>query len=1351
MSSQKQNNQTSGLTKGNRVSYTELIINKSLDYTKAQVFVIKNNHIYPATRVATEGVKILELDGRVYMCRDTVTRSEFEYKVQKFSHRKLWGVKKDFVRQTKRYYEADAQMYSAWQSINNARRYVDRTMTWMQNITFILEHQKGELSQIIGKVVLMMTNLPDQHVTMTGLAERLLDIYMLYVKAGSLGVPQSLETLMFASTISFMPLKLQTILNKMTQLTNNKILDDIGIFHNLIADVLEFMTIVLEKALPSSVFARVAGAFTLFNHHVILREIKGVVQSTANPAVYADAAFTARVKELQSRASSNECLTDWSRSSSAVAKRLEKLNDVYKTVLAYESVSRVEPVCFGFEGPAGCGKSTLVSKLLKALDYPVYSHILPPSDKSDWYDHYPPMNSPFWGFHVDGRRLEHITMIDDLGQNGPSQYAPLMNLVSSVKMPLPCAEAHKKDTRFFNSTGLFFTTNSFKNISLVRADGIADKEALHRRVFLFNFSQVTPYTEESAPKGLVTCESFDVITKQWRQGPHADVRKWMVGKNFVLPFEKDVSDEDFLAWVAQWYTACRRAKESNLSETVSTLSLADAVNAVPQDMSDGWEWMWDAVKERLQTSVDYASENWMKMTAVVGGLMLAGSLVMRYRQCRYIEAEAQQYAALSKHHKTGSTKLAKLHSQVGHVEFDNGSEAVGSVSGHLITTIAHVCGDSESVITFYRDKARNIRYLDKVRATKVFESIEDDVAVWKFDPDYLSPFSKLTWAFSAVEKREDTSLWLVHPAASVDLMGKFSVHTDGTYYTLSDGRHFQHEPNTIVLYPFEGAGVCGSPIFSDQFGIVGHHIVKLYGQGGAKLFSRKTLQRLSELHKNDTYVMKDYEIVSLGDNTSGLKIRTGLNLSTPKQNSVEPGPLYGVFGEPDKQPANFLYDGSHTIKTLAKGSLKPVQSVNREDLKFAVAAMETKIEKFRPLTDFETIKGTGRIAGIDLSTSSGPFCAVKRLLVDKEAGCLTPAGAKEVEELEVLLESDDVDVSRVITQETLKAETRPSRKGGKPRSFRVMRFPINYLLKKYTGSMVEQLVRDMWATKMCIGFNPYVHFDRLRDELVGGNVIASDVGSWDQCMLPEVQVAMRELLLSKFEGTPVEARRLSRLLTLCISTPVQANDDTYLTTHSMPSGCYLTAVGNSIVHQLYTLMCFHSVYPVATRSEALSAFKDFVMGDDKICSVSKQYFKFDAFAFAGYMGKLGLTVTNSKKDPITEAYDSLGEVEFLKRRFYFHPKLQKYVGVLSPATLYHSIDFVDAKKVIEDTVKGKIAAFQIECYLDYPNYHTHVNILEQRCQLQGIEFSRMTEQHVQAIHEDGSAPYDYIHSGAEVV
>jgi len=185
----------------------------------------------------------------------------------------------------------------------------------------------------------------------------------------------------------------------------------------------------------------------------------------------------------------------------------KKISDFNIRYLTYKNATRSEPLCFLFYGPPGCGKSTMLGRLVKEIGIhrTVYTHAS--YQDRDFYDHY---------------NNEDVFVMDDIGQKGVYQWSDIINMVSTIRYPLNCAEAPKKGTKHFSSSFLLFTSNiNPANITLTADCGITDKEALCRRIKLFDFTRIQFIDGEWT--GHWSIKTRDVARKEWVIQEEGDV------------------------------------------------------------------------------------------------------------------------------------------------------------------------------------------------------------------------------------------------------------------------------------------------------------------------------------------------------------------------------------------------------------------------------------------------------------------------------------------------------------------------------------------------------------------------------------------------------------------------------------------------------------------------------------------------------------------------------------------------------------------------------------------------------------------------------------------------------------
>ena len=238
----------------------------------------------------------------------------------------------------------------------------------------------------------------------------------------------------------------------------------------------------------------------------------------------------------------------------------------------------------------------------------------------------------------------------------------------------------------------------------------------------------------------------------------------------------------------------------------------------------------------------------------------------------------------------------------------------------------------------------------------------------------------------------------------------------------------------------------------------------------------------------------------------------------------------------------------------------------------------------------------------------------------------------------------------LLCTESLKDELRAEHKVNKPRLFRVLPLHHMFLVKKYLGQMMKFNKENMWKTGVMIGFNPYIDFDRLYKELLVEYLhFDGDFGDYDGSAASQLQDIIAEEVYNIFDGSEEEKVELKILLNSMIRSYVLTREALTLTTHSMPSGCWVTALLNSLYNRLLTAIVLKRNRSNASVMDFLS-IKDFVMGDDKIVGVPRYLSdSVNALTMKELAESLGMTFTDSKKGEILNDRVKLDDCTFLKR------------------------------------------------------------------------------------------------------
>nr|WEU70951.1 MAG: nonstructural polyprotein [Hangzhou picorna-like virus 1] len=218
---------------------------------------------------------------------------------------------------------------------------------------------------------------------------------------------------------------------------------------------------------------------SVFMHKDIKKVCDIYTKYVANPQILFDPTFRQEIMRKYDELKANAAFMSYVQNANnkyfVTTWNLFEAN-VVKSCQAFDTSGRDEPICFVFEGEAGSGKSCIMNMfvaLLKESGMTTICHSVPAAeDGKDFYDDY---------------ENQDVFVMDDVGQQGKSQWRYLINYVSPVKYPLPCATASKKNTKFFNSKVVLCTTNHFRDLDgFTSTDCISEPEALFRRAHVIS-------------------------------------------------------------------------------------------------------------------------------------------------------------------------------------------------------------------------------------------------------------------------------------------------------------------------------------------------------------------------------------------------------------------------------------------------------------------------------------------------------------------------------------------------------------------------------------------------------------------------------------------------------------------------------------------------------------------------------------------------------------------------------------------------------------------------------------------------------------------------------------------------
>jgi hypothetical protein len=266
---------------------------------------------------------------------------------------------------------------------------------------------------------------------------------------------------------------------------------------------------------------------------------------------------------------------------------------------------------------------------------------------------------------------------------------------------------------------------------------------------------------------------------------------------------------------------------------------------------------------------------------------------------------------------------------------------------------------------------------------------------------------------------------------------------------------------------------------------------------------------------------------------------------------------------------------------------------------------------------------------------------------------------------------------------------------------------MQLITKKVFGHLVEHLMCDRWRNGIMVGINPLRDFGKIHDRLSRKKRRwAGDFKWWDGGMLSQIQHLLAEEIPGRCVGEEdrIVAEFILANLAHCV---VIVGDDTWLTTHSFPSGSFLTAILNSLVNRLYTAAWYNNECRLQQRKPSLVEFTrdicDHVYGDDKV--IGSDLDGFDMLSMARFFEELGIGFTTAKKEKPSVGSEEWEDITFLKRSFQYDARFKKIVPPLDRDTLFSSMSWYSGDKDHDVVVANKLDAFQREAFL-HPDYHS---------------------------------------------
>lgn len=1438
---------------GNKMYIVISVIQKKMefvskaDFTRRDLPVIeKNNMVFKYKGSRAEAQKFihsyLSYKGESNYFNDDLNAEflvtdEFKDKITSIT-----GKFKDFI-------SGVQTIFNAVSSVGRGSTYMSEKIAELRGGATVVYGKMKYYSKVVVSLLKMLTKVWDYTTTgaLKDLLGLVLELYTLYTEYTGYFKGESMDTLVIAGVSMVLPQAIVSILKQLNVLTNKKIFDDVNIFlefFSLISSVLDYIINMLPNKVQD--FIKPFMALLGLKEYVLISKIRSLIErKVRDTKSILDDNYRSEVRKVYDSIKKID-MPRFLAQNKPLSSMMDHFIRIHKGVVSYENISRIEPSCFIFEGKPGCRKSTTVNALIKVLGKTHYSHITKPiEDTKDWFDSYD---------------NEEIMYMDDVGQMGISQWRSIINWVSNVKLPLDCADAKLKDTKFFNSSIIFATTNRFMQLNgFTSKDCISHPEALWRRGYVFDMNEVV--ANGSGTTGVCRFRYYDLKAKMFVNGFPPEFVDFLLENKVDITASCNTANQSvFLYWlsvIVMGFNKMRSMQQKDNDISNDKIQFIRKINPFLEDdapeheifldavtdiafniepsllmsMESGWtdvnstSGIFEYIMSHAEASINYISvmlshlydsvwDSASKLISIFSGnhevlndadelFIQACSLGVMMLFIALLESAVnmQPEGLLSVGSDLASSAMGvgssvkdavvgvaskaknwfipnkippptvdsyedyvdtftsanKYHSSIDKLKksvhlfnahFTGGLTAVSHCvwSGKYIIAPGHTIKEDIFQLTVFKSGSRNHREIDHMVVKVVFRDYEDDVVVVALDKGYPSPKPNLINSFDV--GNSGLPKYLIFPEKVVEAPMIRSNGKSPLRYSVKDGMN--EIKNWVEYNNIRFAGMCGVPVVTDRGKIAGIHVAgdEKSNKGVSVLWKNSTLAQIKLIvASNQGLTMDVEESDKIYDNFSATKVITGIQHTTPKKTNFVESPIHGVFPI-SRIPANLSVYGDHTVKDLAKASMTPIKSVDMNALNFGKKLLDLYIDDFIDIDESVVIKGDDVLSRMNPKSSNGHFPIKNKTdCFNYDTGEYTPAFRVLYDEFKTRMISGSILPSDVVWTETLKDELRAIEKK-EPRSFRICPVTMQVATKSCFGNMAKQLYNDRWFNEIMIGINPFTDWNRLYAGLNNDRIWAADVKRYDKQMLVQVQQAVCDVILSHYKGNnPVLAENVLRNIPFSL---VVANNISFITTHSLPSGSWLTALFNSLVNRMYTGMWYYdSLSKNGLKPDVLNFTSDVydpVYGDDRMnsCKNLKLVNYLNAITMSDFFESLGMELTTSTKGKITEPFQTLKDITFLKRTFEYHYKLGKIVCPLELGTLFSSLSFLDSSKEdLEGILSEKINNFQREVFLHEERREELLNILERKCVEKGILFSRLPDKYLIELYNKGKYDETY--------
>lgn len=302
--------------------------------------------------------------------------------------------------------------------------------------------------------------------------------------------------------------------------------------------------------------------------------------------------------------------------------------------------------------------------------------------------------------------------------------------------------------------------------------------------------------------------------------------------------------------------------------------------------------------------------------------------------------------------------------------------------------------------------------------------------------------------------------------------------------------------------------------------------------------------------------------------------------------------------------------------------------------------------------------------------------------------------------------------------DTLKDELKPIHKRHKPRVFSACAQDYYILCRMFFMGATAWLTANRIDTGIAVGTNAYSsewdkivrHLHRCSEKIAAGDFEGFDATQTAQGLSETCEILNH--LSQQLPGYEPWHDDIRRLLYRDMVNSYHCDEDIiWMWTHSLPSGTFLTAMGNS----LYLVLMIRYVFArcltengiikwtkhtkqIQTLRTYLRRLKVMTYGDDNLIALPDEFIDiFNQNTLPKLFQEIGMIYTDEDKQENVNIpdYRPIQQVSFLKRSFRVEPQLGRFVGPLTLDTVletpYWLRSCVNENEIVKSNVEWAVA------------------------------------------------------------